>query len=229
MAPTTTVLTAFKGISQTQPKNQNNNDKTPTPRKASVGATTSPGVIQPQATPPTAEAENIRPPPPGISADVTSLLNQDKDARTYEHDRQRAKQAGEWAKRRARKAVTTGGPGVGRRVVAGATHAGRRGKSFKSGKVELDVDVYAVLPQRKDVELNAAKIWDELGSGLLKRVSLLPSGGGGADVSKATPGVRVNLSELVALSQRKPHKQIGRQHYSRLSRITNVSFSSGRL
>lgn len=212
MAPITTVLTAFKGISQTQPKNHNNdnNDKTPTPRKASVGTTTSPGVIQPQATPPTAEAENIRPPPPGISTDVTSLLNQDKDARAYEHDRQRAKQAGDWAKRRARKAVTTGGPGVGRRVVAGATHAGRRGKSFKGAKVELDVDVYAVLPQRKDVELDAAKIWDELGSSLLKRVSLLPSGGGGADVSKAAP---VNLSEFMALSQRKPRKQIGRQHY----------------
>ena len=212
MAPTTTTLTVFKATPNTQSKDQNSknkdsNESTSTLRKASVGATTSPGVTQPQATVPSvgAEAENIRPPPSAISADGTNSLNQDRDrdARAYERERQRAKQAGEWAERRARKAGTIGGTGVSR---PGVAHAGRRSKSWRGGKMELDLDVYAALPRRRDIELTRAKLWDEL---LLKGVSLPPSGGGGADASKAAQGVKVNLSELVVISHRRPRKLNG--------------------
>jgi len=201
MAPTTTTIThtILKATPNIQSKNHNSSENTSTLRKASVDATTSPGVIQPQATAPSAEAEaeNVQPPPPGpLNEEI------DRDARAYEHERQRVKQAGEWARRRARKANGQGG--FGRPVVAGATHAGRRAKGFKSAKVglDVDVDVYVVMPQR-DMERTTTKIWDELGAGLWKRASLPPSG---TDVSKATQGVRVNLSDLVVLSQRKPRK-----------------------
>jgi len=206
MTPTTTALNVFKFTPNTQSKNHNsknkkNSDETiSTPRETSGGATTSPGVIQPQATA-TAEAENIRPP---SSAEGTSPLNQDKDkdrdARAYERERQRAKHAGEWAKRLARKAIPQRTTGVGRPAVVGTIHAERRAKSLK-GNVELDVDIDVyVLPQKRDMDRHVAKV---LSSGLLKRASLPPSIGG-ADV-KATQGVRVNLSDFVV--QRKSHKR----------------------
>jgi hypothetical protein len=212
MSPTTTTLTVFKATPNTQPRNKNKNknssDNTSTLRKASVD-TTSVDVVQPQATAPSAEAENIQPPPLGISVEGTSPLNQDKDrdVRAYEHERKRAKHAGEWAKRLARKAITHGSLGVGRPAGATAAHAERRSKSLKNGQVGLDVavDLYAVLPQ-KDTAPPAAKIWEGLGAGFLKSVSPPPNEGACTDASKAAQGVRVNLSELVVLSQRKPRK-----------------------
>lgn len=200
MAPTTTVHTSAP---QSKDRNSKNKNNTLTLRKASVDTRTSSGVIQPQTTTPSvqAEAENIQPPPPGLSAEGITPLNQDKDkdARAYERERQRAKHAGEWAKRRARKVTTQG---------AIAAHPGQRSKSFKSSKVGLDVDVYAVLPQ-KGIEPATPKMWDGLGAGLFKRASLPPSGGDGTDASKDAKGIRVNLSELVALSQKKPRKLNG--------------------
>lgn len=193
MAPTT------KPTPHTQSKNKN----TSTLRRASVDVTTSPGVIQRSATIPSvdAEAENNRPAPPGISAEGTGPLNEDedRDARAYERERHRAKHAEEWAKRRAMKAITQAT--IDRPAGAGA---GRRLKNSRSGKVDLDVDVYAVVPQKKDVEhTTATKMWDGLGAGLFKRASIPPSGGGIDTVQE----VRVNLSELVALSQKKPRNR----------------------
>lgn len=200
MIPTTTALTVFKATLSTQSKdlsskNKNSNENNSTPRKAGVDTTTSHGV--PKATAPSGEAEleDTRPSPPGLSPEGTNPLSQDKDrdARAYEHERHRVKHAREWAKRRARKATKglIGGTGIGR---AGATHAERRAKSRKGG---LDVDVYAVNPQSHT---------DRLAAELLKKASLSPSGDGGYDASKAIPGVKLNLSEIMVLSQRKPRK-----------------------
>lgn len=211
MSPTTTT-TVLIATPNSQSKDHNNKN-TSTLRKASVETSTSPGVIQPQATVPSVEAEgeNIRPPPPGISAEGTGPLNEDRDrdARAYERERQRTKQAEEWAKRRAMKATgqgTIGGKGVGRLAGAGTAHAGRGAKNWKGGRVglDVDVDVYAVIPQSRDIERTTIKMWDGLGAGLFKRAPL-PVNGGGTDASKVQ-GVIVNLSELVASSQRKPRK-----------------------
>ena len=200
MAPTT------RPTPHTQSKNKN----TSTLRRASVDVSTSPGVIQPSTTTirsVAAEAENNRPAPPGISAEGTGPLNQDedRDARAYERERHRAKHAEEWAKRRAMKAITQAT--MDRPAGAGAgAGAGRRLKNSRSGKVDLDVDMYAVVPQKKDVEhTTATKMWDGLGAGLFKRGSIPPSGGGLDTVQE----VRVNLSELVALSQKKSRKPNG--------------------
>jgi len=189
-------LTAFKATLSTQSKdliskNKNSNENNSTLRKASVDTTTSPGAPQatvPQATAPSVGSET-GPSPPGISAEGTLGQDKDKDVRAYEHERQRAKHAGEWAQRRARKA--TKGTGVGR---ASAVHAGRRAKTRKGGS-DVDVDVSAVIPQGKDAESP-----DGLGAGVLKEVSLPPNRD---DASKAVPGVKVNLSEIMVLSQRK--------------------------
>jgi hypothetical protein len=196
MTSTTTALTAFKATLSAQSKhlsskNKNNNENASTLRKASVDTTTSPDV--PQATAP-AELKDARSSPPGISTEGTSPLSQDKDrdVRAYEHERKKAKHAGDWAKRLARKATK----GVGR---ASAVHAGRRFKSKKVG-LDVDVDVYAVTQQGRDTE----RTTDGLGAGLLKRVPLGPSGGEcAADVSKAVPGAKVTLSEIMVLSQKK--------------------------
>ncbi|KAF8814473.1 hypothetical protein BYT27DRAFT_7206119 [Phlegmacium glaucopus] len=182
MAPTTTVFKAT-------PNTHNSNKNTSALRKASVDVTTSPGVIQATVPSVGAETENIRPPPPGISAEGISPQDRDRDARAYEHERQRAKQAGEWTKRRARK--------VTRQGTTGAAHAGRRSKSWRDGKVELDADVYAALPRRRDIGRNTAKV---------QEVSLPPSGGG-TDSSSGAQGVGVNLSELVVVSHRRPRKR----------------------
>lgn len=188
-------LTAFKATLSTQSKDlisKNKNSNETTLRKASVDTTTSPGASQvtvPKATAPSVGSET-GPSPPGISAEGTSLLGQDRDrdrdARAYEHERQRAKHAGEWAKRRASKAT-----GVGRAAV----HAGRRAKSRKGGS-DVEVDAFAVIPQGTDAESPT----DGLGAGVLKRVSLPPNRDSGTD---AVPGVKVNLSEIMVLSQRK--------------------------
>jgi len=116
------------------------------------------------------------------------------------------KHAGEWAKRRARK-TTIGGTAVGRPAGARTAHAGRQAKSSKGGKVGLEVDDgYAVTPQGRDTEFTTAKMSDGLDAGLLTKVSLPPSEDGRSDAFKADPGVEVNLSEIMMLSQRKPRK-----------------------
>ena len=194
-------LTAFKATLSTQSKdliskNKNSNENNSTLRKASVDTTTSPGAPQVTVPQATATAPSVGsetgPSPPGISAEDK---DKDRDARAYEHERQRAKHAGEWAKRRARKA--TKGVGVGR---ASAVHAGRA-KGRKGGS-DVDVDVSAVIPQGR----NAESPTDGLGAGVLKGVSLPPNRDSGKDASKA---VKVNLSEIMVLSQRKLRKLNG--------------------
>jgi len=113
------------------------------------------------------------------------------------------KHAGEWAKRRARK-TTIGGTAVGRPAGARTAHAGRQAKSLKGGKAGLEVDDgYAVTPH---TEYTTAKMCDGLGAGLLTKDSLPPSEDGRTDASKIDSGARVNLSEIIMLSQRKPRK-----------------------
>jgi len=193
----TSAVTVFKATLSAQSKdliskNKNGNENSSTLRIPNVDPTTSLGVPQvtvPQATAPSVGAES-GPSPPGICAEGTSPIGQDrdKDARAYEHERQRAKHAGEWAKRRARKATK----GAGR---ASAVHGGRRAKSRKVGS-DVEVDVFAVISQGKDTE----RTTDGLGAGLLKRVF---SGENGTDAAKLVPKAKVNLSEIMVLSQKK--------------------------
>jgi len=132
--------------------------------------------------------------------------DKDRDARAYEHERQRAKHAGEWAKRRARK-TTIGGTAGGRPAGARAAHAGRQTKSLKGGKAGLEVDDgYAITPNSRDTEHTTAKMGAGLGAGLLTKVPLPPSEDGRTDAIKADSGVKVNLSEIMMLSQKKPRK-----------------------
>jgi hypothetical protein len=207
MPSTTTALTVFKATLSIQSKdhtnknkNNLNNEETLTPRSK----------------------ENID--------TITSSPCIDKDARAYEHERHRAKHAGEWAKRRARK-TTIGGGGT-----AGATrgaHAGRQqqSKSLKGGKVGLEVDDgYAVAPQDGDAEHATA---DGLGAGFLMMTNvsqLPPSEDGKTDAFKADSGVKVNLSEIMMLSQKKPHKTNGAffTTYTFLRFDQLYLFSSGR-
>jgi len=137
---------------------------------------------------------------------TSPVQDKDRDGRAYEHERQRAIHAGEWAKRRARK-TTIGGTTTDRLSGARAAHAGRQTKSLKGGKAGLDMDDgYAVTPKGRDTEHTTAKMCDGLGAGLLTKVSLPPSEVGRRDASKADSGVKVNLSEIMMLSQRKPRK-----------------------
>jgi hypothetical protein len=180
MSPTTTALTVFKATLSTQSKGHNSenkdNEKTSIPGKANVDTVTSLG------------------------------QDRDRDTRAYEHERQKVKHAGEWAKRRARK-TTIGVTAVGRPAGVRAAHAGRQAKSLKGGKAGLEVDDgYAVTPH---TEYTTAKRCDGLGAGLLTKVSLTPSEDGRTDASKTGSGVRVNLSEIIMLSQRKPRKPNG--------------------
>jgi len=172
MSPTTATITVFKATLSTQSKDHISKDKSNN-EKASILDK--------------ANVEIITPPVP----------DKDRDGRAYEHERQKAKHAGAWAKRRARK-TTIGGTAVDR--PAGA-HAGRQAKNVKGGKVGLEVDDgYAVTPQGGDA---TAKMCDGLGAGHLTKVSLPPIEDG-ADASKAD--VKVNLSEIMMLSQKKPRK-----------------------
>jgi hypothetical protein len=78
---------------------------------------------------------------------------------------------------------------------------------LKGGKAGLDVDDgYAVAPKGRDAEHTTAKICNGLGARLLTKVSLPPSEDGRTDAIKADSGVKVNLSEIMMLSQRKPRK-----------------------
>jgi hypothetical protein len=186
MSPTTTTPLEFKATlgSTVSPQSkghisENKDTKNEILRKATVDTLTSPG------------------------------QDKDRDARAYEHERQRVKHAGEWAKRRARK-NTIGGTATGRPAGARAAHAGRQTKNLKGGKAGLDVDDgYAVAPKGRDAEHTTAKICNGLGARLLTKVSLPPSEDGRTDAIKADSGVKVNLSEIMMLSQRKPRKPNG--------------------
>ena len=186
MSPTTTTLTEFNATLSTQSKgytsvseNKDNNEENLTPRKANVDTITSFG------------------------------QDKDRDALAYEHERQRAKQAGEWAKRRAKK-TPIGGRAGGRPAGARAANIGRQSKSLRGGKAGLEVDDgYAVTPKGRDTEHTTAKMCDRLGAGLLTKVPFPPSEDGRTDASKADSGVKVNLSEIMMLSQKKPHKPNG--------------------
>ena len=121
------------------------------------------------------------------------------------------KHAGEWAKRRARK-TTISGTATGRPAGARAAHAGRQTKNLKGGKAGLDVDDgYAFTPKSRDAE-HTAKICNGLGAGPLTKDSLPPSEGGRTAAIKADSGAKVNLSEIMMLSQRKPRKPNGTVH-----------------
>jgi hypothetical protein len=184
MSPTITALTEFKATLSstvtTQPKgliseNKVNNEENSILRKPNVDTITSPG------------------------------QDKDRDARAYEHERQRAKNAGEWAKRRARK-TTIGGTAAGRPAGARAAHAGRQTKSLKGGKAGLEMDDgYAVTAKGRDTEHTTANMCD----GLLTKVSVPPSEGGRTDAFKTDSGVKVNLSEIMVLSQKKSRKPNG--------------------
>jgi len=200
MSPTTTALTEFKATLSsstvnTQPKgliseNKDNNEEKSIVRKANVDTITSPGG-----------------------------QDNDRDARAYEHERQRAKNAGEWAKRRARK-TTIGGIAAGRPAGARAAHAGRQTKSLKGGKAGLGMDDgYAVTPKGRDTEhTTTAKMFD----GFLTKVSLPPSEDGRKDAFKSDSGVKVvNLSEIMVLSQKKP-RQLNADDFEVIPRIRSV-------
>jgi len=132
--------------------------------------------------------------------------DKDRDARAYEHERQRLKHAGEWAKRRARK-TTIDGTATGRPAGARAAHTGRQTKSLRGGKAGLDVDDgYAVTPKGRDTDHTTAKMCNGLGARLLTKGPLPPSEDGRTNAIKADSGVKVNLSEIMMLSQRKPRK-----------------------
>jgi len=116
------------------------------------------------------------------------------------------KHAGEWAKRRARK-TTIGGTAGGRPAGARAAHAGRQTKSLKGGKAGLELDDgYAVTSMGRDTEYTTPKIFDGLGAVLLTKASLPPSEDGRTDGFKHDSGGKVNLSEIMMLSQKKPRK-----------------------
>lgn len=187
MSPNTTALefkATLDSTVNTQHKGRitenNDNEKASTLRKANVDTITSPG------------QDNVR------------------DARAYEHERKRTKHAGEWAKRRAMK-TTIGGTAGGRPAGARPVHAGRQTKSLKGGKAELEVDDgYAVAPKGRDNEnTTGAKMSDGLGAGFSTKVPLPPSEDGRTDAFKADSGVKVNLSEIMMLSQKKPRKPNG--------------------
>ena len=192
MSPTITALTEFKATLSNNnstvrgliSENKDNNEENSILRKANVDTITSPG------------------------------QDKDRDTRAYEHERQRAKNAGEWAKRRERKTTINGIAAAGRRPARarGVAHAGRQTKSLKGGKAGLEVDDgYAVTPKGRDTEHTTTKMSDGLGAGLLTKVTRLPpSEDGRTDASKADSGVtKVNLSEIMVLSQKKPRKPNG--------------------
>ena len=107
--------------------------------------------------------------------------------------------------------TTIGGTAGGRPAGARPVHAGRQTKSLKGGKAELEVDDgYVVAPKGRDNEnTTAAKMSDGLGAGFSTKVPLPPSEDGRTDAFKADSGVKVNLSEIMMLSQKKPRKPNG--------------------
>jgi hypothetical protein len=75
---------------------------------------------------------------------------------------------------------------------------------LKGGKVGLEVDDgYAVTRQGRDTEHTTAKMCDGLGVTILTKVSLPPSEDGAFE---ADSRVKVNLSEIMKLSQRTARK-----------------------
>jgi len=110
-----------------------------------------------------------------------SAKAQERDVRAYEHERQRSKRAGEWAIRRAKKAIAGKGAVGGRTADMGDPRKGR-----KAVEVDVDADVDAVLA---------------MAPGAVTRGMVVPPKKAHPDPSR-----KVDLSDLVVLSQRKPRK-----------------------
>lgn len=110
-----------------------------------------------------------------------SAKAQERDVRAYEHERQRSKRAGEWAIRRAKKAIAGKGAVGGRTADMGDPRKGR-----KPVEVDVDADMDAVLA---------------MAPGAVTRGMAVPPKKAYPDPSR-----KVDLSDLVVLSQRKPRK-----------------------
>jgi len=116
-----------------------------------------------------------------------SAKAQERDVRAYEHERQRSKRAGELAVRRAKKAGA--GKGKGGAAAAAAVGDLRRGK-----RAVVDVAVDAVLVTAPSARGLASVLAPP------KKNSMLSTN------AHSDPSRKVNLSDLVVLSQRKPRK-----------------------
>lgn len=116
-----------------------------------------------------------------------SAIAQERDVRAYEHERQRSKRAGEWAIRRAKK--SSAGKGKGGATVGGRTaDMGDPRKGRRAVDVDVDVDMDAVLAAPGAVTRGLASV-------------VVPPKKVYSDPSR-----KVDLSDLIVLSQRKPRK-----------------------
>lgn len=133
------------------------------------------------------EATKLEPVSPLPLFGTGSAKAQERDVRAYEHERQRSKRAGEWAIRRAKKA--SAGKGKGGAAVGGRTaDMGDPRKGRRAIEVDVDVDMDAVL---------AAP-----GAATRGIVSMVVP----PKKAYSDPSRKVDLSDLVVLSQRKPRK-----------------------
>ncbi|KAF8167259.1 hypothetical protein B0H34DRAFT_8602 [Crassisporium funariophilum] len=188
MAPissTATTTSNALAVSNSKPSPQNHTRTNPSSLKPSPDQTPL-ASRSPQAT----ESENIHPSAaaaeqPSATKDKEGL--KDRDMRAYEHDRQRSKQAGEWAKRRARKAAAA--------VTSPGANA-KGAKSVKGGKADVDVevDVYAV-------------------NGILNTDKGFLEGFGASPVRRRdhvvveSLSMQVNLADLIDVAHKKPRKE----------------------
>jgi len=130
---------------------------------------------------------------------TSPLVGGDRESRAFEHDRQKMKRAGEFARRKARKAATA----VGK--VAEYGEVGRKGRGVGVLGRDMDVDGDEdVLP---------------VGTGGLKKGPFSVSF---ASNVKAEAPIQVNLSDLVVLSQRKPRKVLGGFLHRRFKRLSDA-------
>jgi hypothetical protein len=116
---------------------------------------------------------------------------QERDVRAYEHERQRSKRAGEWAIRRAKKTGT--GKGKGGAAAAAGGRTADMGDP-RRGKRTVDVAVDAVLATAPGARGFSSVLAPP------KKSSILSTN------AHSDPSRKVNLSDLVVLSQRKPRK-----------------------
>jgi len=130
------------------------------------------------------QASKLEPLSPLPAFGTGSAKAQERDVRAYEHERQRSKRAGELAVRRAKKA----GAGKGGAAAAPVGDL-RRGK-----RAVVDVAVDAVLVTAPSARGLASVLAPP------KKSSILSTN------AHSDPSRKVNLSDLVVLSQRKPRK-----------------------
>jgi len=134
------------------------------------------------------QASKLEPLSPLPAFGTGSAKAQERDVRAYEHERQRSKRAGELAVRRAKKAGAGKGKG-GAAAAAAAVGDPRRGK-----RAVVDVAVDAVLVTAPSARGLASVLAPP------KKNSMLSTN------AHSDPSRKVNLSDLVVLSQRKPRK-----------------------